>query len=299
MMKRIFVVGASRSGTTVVQRVLSERLNLYSLPETAFFMEELGSASRRLSALTRLYRSVCAAQLKPKGQLGVHVSHFALVPAFLRHSGLWGTTRAIVNSPREAASIFSHVLSKMAQSYQCVGWLEKTPLHCMHIPHIRNMMQPDGFVFVLRNGPDTTASIRDRAIKYTEQFGWQAGPQRCVNIWNSAVDVAAHELGANDIYFISYEKFVNAPDAAARAVGDHFGVTVDTVPAQAKATRAHHTLAEEQWKANASGVIQPQKSKWNEVFSEDERAFILSRLDETRYRAILDSVRHGHSLGFT
>jgi hypothetical protein len=45
---RIFVMGCSRGGTTVVQRRLAEGLNLYTLPETRFFSNLLGNAEERL-----------------------------------------------------------------------------------------------------------------------------------------------------------------------------------------------------------------------------------------------------------
>ncbi|MCA2458815.1 MULTISPECIES: hypothetical protein [Vibrio] len=55
-MKKIFVVGCSRSGTSVVQKQIVEKTRLFSLPETAFFSMSNGSKKDRTSNLARLIK---------------------------------------------------------------------------------------------------------------------------------------------------------------------------------------------------------------------------------------------------
>ena len=47
-MIRLFVVGCSRSGTTIVQRLLAGHKDLISFPETAFFQRLAGDSELRM-----------------------------------------------------------------------------------------------------------------------------------------------------------------------------------------------------------------------------------------------------------
>ena len=53
---RVFVVGCARSGTTLAQRLISERLDLYSLPETRFFANLIGNVEPRMFPQTQQRR---------------------------------------------------------------------------------------------------------------------------------------------------------------------------------------------------------------------------------------------------
>ena len=50
---RVFVMGCSRGGTTLSQRLIAEGLGLYTLPETRFFANMIGNLERRMFPTTQ------------------------------------------------------------------------------------------------------------------------------------------------------------------------------------------------------------------------------------------------------
>jgi hypothetical protein len=50
-MSRVFLVGCSRSGTSVIQKELVNKLNLWSLPETSFLIYSHETLDQKLKNL--------------------------------------------------------------------------------------------------------------------------------------------------------------------------------------------------------------------------------------------------------
>jgi len=106
-MKRIFVVGCSRSGTTIVQRELCSALGLFSLPETAYFSEGLATAKQRLSAMQRWSRGI--------NTIGLWISQI----------GICKLMRSVFLSRKQAAKVLIEQLDYAAHSNENSGWVEK------------------------------------------------------------------------------------------------------------------------------------------------------------------------------
>lgn len=269
---RLFLVGCSRSGTTVVQRALTEAYRLYSLPETDFFGLAVAGGLGALACRFGLARS-------PK----IYNRAFDRLQELLDVSS--ETARGVQGRRmRPLVAHFVDLLDRKAESEGEAGWLEKTPKHFRHTGLIKRYIPDAQIIHVVRQGPDVVASIRDRAVRFPQDFARQQNPEYAVKLWNRAIRAALRDAEAGRAQILQYETFAQHP----RTVVDRVGTQLELPPRERAIDRASEIVkASESWKANVTGEIRPAQSKFSELFDAQTRASILSQLDMRAYRALI------------
>ncbi len=278
-MFRLFVIGCSRSGTTIIQKHLSESMSLSTLPETDFFgiaggggraaqLLSLAGAPRKrhLTALERLQDDLNAHSIT------IEVPHHAI-------------------SITEAASRFTRALDSLAQHDGSLGWIEKTPKHFKHIHLIEKTVPDAHFVHVVREGTSVVASIVDRARRFPGRFKGQSNPEYAIRNWNKAIKATAANLHRTHHCAISYEEFCKQPKRAIDKLMKKFGMNTrrESWP-EIKIDDKRIFRKKEEWKENTTNEINLSESKFNNTFSKQERTRIISRLDLETYHKILERI---------
>ncbi|MCB1751340.1 MAG: sulfotransferase [Gammaproteobacteria bacterium] len=271
VLSRIFLVGCSRSGTTLVQRTLTERYQLYTLPETDFFGLLVGGGLGALAC-----------------RLGISRSRKVYWRAFDRLTRLLPADAASETEQhswrlRPLIDRFVEILDRKALDAEESGWLEKTPKHFRHTGLIHRCIPGAQIIHVVRQGSEVTASIRDRANRFPEQFGRQHNPEYAVKLWNRSVRTALTDAKRGRALVIMYEDFVDNHEKLVRMIGEQLHLkqrqqNMETVPRIIDSA--------EQWKSNSLEEIRPATSKFTEVFDSDTRTFILKNLDTRAYEAL-------------
>lgn len=162
---RIFVVGCSRSGTTLIQRCLANNSKLCSFPETGFFRQLCGNKSwtkiselgivrgkRVRNAFKRLYRVMPYLQ-----------GHNQRYHVFM-------STSKVVNT-------FVNLLDNYSKQYNKSGWVEKTPQHFLNCATIHKYVPKVHVVYIIRDGFEVLGSLKDRYLKYPELFSRYSTPE--------------------------------------------------------------------------------------------------------------------------
>ena len=268
---RIFLVGCSRSGTTVVQRTLTEHYRLYTLPETDFFGLLVGGGLGALACNLGISRS-----------RRIHRRAFDRLTRLLQpdtapelESWSW-RLRPLIDR-------FVETLDRKAHDAEESGWLEKTPKHFRHTSLIHRYIPGAQIIHVVRRGSDVTASIRDRANRFPEQFGRQQNPEYAVKLWNRSVRTALKDAKRGRALVIMYEDFVADHERMVRMIGAQLHLK----ERQQKTETATRIIGEtERWKSNSSEEIRLATSKFTEVFDPDTRTLILRKLDMRAYNAL-------------
>ncbi len=280
---RIFVMGCSRGGTTVVQRRLSEGLNLYTLPETRFFSNLLGNAEERLFPQTarprppvRKFTSGLREKLgRSTGREHVHLEGITL-PRARKWARVQLRTAQFVAGLDRAAVAGGHI-----------GWLEKSPTHTHYAADIHRLVPEAWMIHIVRDPRDTVASIWDAAQRYGDPWGVIYDRiERAVDKWNAATRASAAMMGRPRQIFMSYQKFTEPPRAALDMIGQTIGVQASPAPSGIPQI----ATAAEPWKADALGApIHPARSKWRSALSAAERAAVEAHLCP-QAMAFLDSL---------
>ncbi|MEG3875776.1 sulfotransferase [Microcoleus sp. herbarium7] len=137
-MKRIFLVGAPRSGTTILQALLASHPKITSFPETKFF-HYLWTEKLKSKLPDRLreffHKEICRPELYDELQIRRQ-------------------------STTDRVAWFVGILDRLAAEEGNEIWLEKTPEHVYFIQDILNYLPEAKFVHIVRNPLDVVASMR-------------------------------------------------------------------------------------------------------------------------------------------
>lgn len=271
---RIFLVGCSRSGTTLLQSIIASHPRLTSFPETDFF--------RRIDLHPRRRHLV---------RLGLAMgTERKRLKKILRDNALEHRIGDLGRQPltfRGSVNAYIHWLDEIARARGKTGWVEKTPLHLLSIPRISRYVPDARFVHVLRKGTDVVASIRDRALKRGGDFASQQHVDYGIALWNRCM--AEHEkyVGHPDHAFFCYEDVAKAPEHALASIGHHLGLVYEATYLERRSEVAADIVrASETHKRGVSGGIHAPISKVDTLFDDETKAYIENHLETERYERL-------------
>jgi sulfotransferase family protein len=194
----IFVVGCPRSGTTLVQCILSASSEAFSLPETHFFsyvLPALGVAADAVLSTSQVRSAREAfeteADLPDLGEFWTRIERQSVTALEL--------FLAVVEHFRTAPGL---------------RWIEKTPLHVMHMHQIAACFPDAVFVNVVRNPIDVASSLM--GVPWASSRSVLSYAQR----WSDAVAAADAFARAHPerIWTVVYEALVRDAEAHTRAL---------------------------------------------------------------------------------
>ena len=267
---RVFVVGPSRGGTTLAQRLLAERLDLHTLPETRFFANLLGNLEEKRFPNTarprpRLRRARSA--LREALGLGTGTAPVDLPGLMQMPARRWRPARG-------AAAEFAARLDAAAAGAGRSGWLEKTPFHVHYARRIERLVPGAWTIHVVREARAVIGSIRDAARRYDDL--WPVvydRVERDVDDWNAAIAASASMVGRPRQLFVPYEALAAAPEAVLDEIARRLGASGAARGAKAHPAPVLTMGAREAWKSDASaGAVRPAASKWETARTPGERA---------------------------
>jgi hypothetical protein len=143
---RLFLVGCSRSGTTLLQVLMAGHPRIHSFPETGFFIHAVGVRRR------------------PLAWLGLTTSKARwAIKELLRNTGREDLYEIVPQRPFLLGSVvssFVHVLDRLTLEEEKDIWLEKTPRHVFYVDYIKRYVDNAHVIHLIRDGRDVVASIR-------------------------------------------------------------------------------------------------------------------------------------------
>ncbi|MEP7042188.1 MAG: sulfotransferase [Dokdonella sp.] len=279
-MRRVFLLGCPRSGTTFLQAALSSHPAIASIPETAFFERTLpdrvdhevvgldfaaGHQPRRRSReYLRIQRRARRALRRVALDLGLSSGRIGMQAGL---AGYVGT--------------FTRLLDSMARSRGCSVWLEKTPSHVFYLDLIDRYVPDARCIHLLRRGEDVIASAVEASFLYSrvgEGMSFCHGIPWWVAYWNAAVAMHRKYAGLENHHVVFYEDLVRDFDGAFAQLCEFIGV--DAVPAQLGTIDRIMHAESEPWKQGAlSGRLTPAASKFDTVFGPIARDWIREQLE--------------------
>lgn len=261
---RVFIVGAPRSGTTLVQSMLTAHDRVLSFPESHFFrlLRPTRRALRLMGLASRTTRDRVAAVLDALGC----PDRKADLPRIPMPRGWW-------------ARRFVALLDAAALAQDKTHWIEKTPDHVHHIPTIERYVPEPRFVHILRRGADVVASLYDVTRRYPDTWEGPWDIDQCIRAWNRSVRASRAQLGRSNHRFIGFEAFVGEPEEHLRSLCRFLGLACQ--PAMLRGERSTAVVRDDEpWKRDATGAIQQHRlDRLTSLFSAHEQRRILDGLD--------------------
>lgn len=292
-MRRTFVVGCPRSGTTIVQALLARHPAIYTFPETAFFEQLHGNLERRwgdarAKARTRWRQRLGLARRRTRETFAT--LHRQLVG---RPPLPWAPICANALSKR-----FLALLDRSAAAAGHSMWLEKTPNHLLYIPEIEALAPDALFVHVVRRGVDVLASLADVYLRFENDAVFGGGTVHWARRWNRAVQIHHQHVGRSNHYFVFLEDLVRQPETEWMRLCDFLGLAADT-PLDSACQQSIANLDYEPWKLSAiHGQLRKTDPKVDSLFGPKMQRWLQARLasyDELREHCFADRTRStGH-----
>ena len=285
-MRRIFLVGCPRSGTTVVQAVLASLPGVMSFGETNYLLRLLGQFDRWLRGdpvTERKWRKRLRLAKRKTHRVMQHSIESAFeraedVPRLRRH---W--------SGRAYLREFCRALDLASQAQGCHCWVEKTPDHLAYVDVLAREIPDAHFLHVVRNGEDVLASAIDGQMRYRKHEVFEGGIPHWVERWNRAVGVHVQHAQDARHTVLPFECLFAAPDEVHRLLCNLAGIDEKLVPRQS-GNRLHIAdLDEEPWKRGSTeGIPRLPKRKFERVFGPDTQLWIRAHLAD--YRQVINAL---------
>lgn len=265
-MKKVFVVGCPRSGTTLVQSYLGARSDTFTLKETHFF------PNIRRVGKRKIFDYLFLSQSRVLRAFGLIAAHNKLLHQYDPHT---------VTTFRSAVRFFDQMMSGEAQTRGKEVWLEKTPSHMFYIPLIKRHLPSVQFVHVLRDGRDVVASMVDTARRYPEAKAWKEHVDiaTATDKYNRYMMESHKYYGSQGHTFIQYEQILDDPERSINRLFFHLGLENQKVQPALKGINKKIARSDEGWKADPKDEIKDTRLvKFNQIFNEEQRRFIIERI---------------------
>jgi hypothetical protein len=251
----LFIVGAQRSGTTMLRLMLDSHSNIAIPFETAFIVPlfyEWRNTSDGDEALRQMVEAIKASSFVKRSELGA-----ISASAILSHV-----------RDRSYAGVVDALFRTWAYSKGKARWGDKTP----GVPdiHVLGALFPGAlFLHIIRDG-------RDVAVSRTSTWG-ERGLLHIAHDWCWKVDFA-RRLGATmgERYFeIKYEAIVLQTEASLRSIVEWMGEAYEDSMCKYHLTAAQRLPADSVALHHTTSIQPPDRQKvgtWKEVLSKGEIA---------------------------
>ena len=289
-MRRTFVVGCPRSGTTIVQALLARHPAIYTFPETAFFEHVHGDLEWRWGDARAKARSRRRYHRLGFSRRRMRESYASL------HRHLTGRL------PQPLPSLFRRLLSRrflalLDRSASEAGrsmWLEKTPNHLLYIPEIERLIPDARFVHVIRKGQDVLASLADAYLRFENDAAFGGGTVHWARRWNRAVHIHQQHVGRANHYFVFLEDLIRQPEAEWERLCAFLGLPADA-PLDNACQQPIANLDYEPWKLSAiQGQLRESDPKVDSLFGPKLQRWLhghLASYDDLRAQCFADRTR--------
>lgn len=187
-MQHIFLVGAPRSGTTILQSLLAAHPKITSFPETKFF--HYLWADRLTSRFPdRIYQ-------------WFHEE--------IKRPDLYNHSEVCRQCTSGLIEWFVGVLDQLAAEEGNEIWLEKTPEHVYFVQDILNYLPDARFIHIVRNPLDVVASMRKATQDplLSRLWGGEWTLDFCLKRWKTSVQITHNFRNIPNHLVIRYEDFV-------------------------------------------------------------------------------------------
>lgn len=281
----IFIVGPSRSGTTMLQRALSQHSSMHITAETHWFDDPRSrSANNELNDddRTRVQNWFLSLSDKPFGYHGTPENGW--LSRKLLESSAHDVARASNKSEVHCDDYFSAYCMLDAKRHNKARWGEKTPRHVFRIEDIHEKYKNAKFICMLRDPRSILASYRewsnrpekdDRCAdrsKERQRTRTSYHPLIAALLWRAAARAAMQaqvKLGDEKVIIVRYESLLNDGERCIEAILSWLGECYEhQVP---KVPMANSSFLS--YKAKA-GFETSAAKHWRRVLTKNERAVV-------------------------
>ncbi|HET8866470.1 MAG TPA: sulfotransferase [Gracilimonas sp.] len=274
-MKKIFIVGCPRSGTTLLQSLLASHPDIVSFPETHLF-----SRTIHISPFVRFFTVYGSKHLRELNKIMEELG-LPSDESLMNHQMIYRT--------RKWAEMLLQKLDEIGQYYaenHEEYLLEKTPRHLHYVDFIHNADPEACFIHLIRNGEDVVASLSEATGNHPEKWSGNRSIDKSVFWWNRSIKLSRRYIGKPKNVHVRYENLLEDPSGVLQYICKFIGIEYH----ENMVHDYHHTASslinkEESWKSkNTKRVLNTSKKFKN--LPEKQQEKVLRGLVDFDYEQI-------------
>lgn len=227
----IFLIGAPRSGTTLLRYVLSSHPRIHLPPESNFIPRLLGRRPHR--------------ELERADAVRVLETMMTYRSFFKDWRGERPDPKGLLEGlpDLQPPSIIDAVFSEYARQYGAERWGDKSPIYTMHVDVLARAFPTAQFIHIIRDGRDVALSMQqtyrgNRFFYIDVYYGTRSWKKRVLH-----ASAAGGRLGVSRYFQLRYEDLTASPEPVIRDICAFLGETYEpamTRPSR-EAVRHHHS----------------------------------------------------------
>lgn len=231
-MKRIFIVGIARSGTTLLQSMIGNHKDIFTFPESHFFTNTMPRQPilRRAHKITDKHKRFIHDFLAQINKTHVYKEY----QGKSWNKNLW--TRYIIS-----------LIDEMANSEAKEIWIEKTPMHLYYIDLITKNCDNCQFIHIVREPLSNIAALYDVSLKYSDSFG-QNTLSKALKRYSREISLSGENLKKPNNFLIHYEDLVSDPEKALGNLCNNLQIEFDVSMLSHDSVVEQITQSDEMWK---------------------------------------------------
>jgi len=265
--KRFFLVGCPRSGTTLLQSLIAAHPQVISFPESHFFT--------RVISARPILRHLGLASLRARAQ-------FTHLLDLLGRPELRTCLPRFAVTPWQYAHAFTTVLDTVAREQHKQAWLEKTPRHLDYIDEISALVPHAKFIHLIRNGADVVASLYETVNDHPDSWRHLHANDldHLIERWLHSIALTQQYVRSTDHFIVRYEHLVDAPQSVLAQLCQFSGLPFASQMLDGfRDTAATLVLPHEIWKQSAPTAIENvNQKKFYRLFDADQRLYINQKI---------------------
>lgn len=257
---RILLVGCPRSGTTILQAILSSHPKIFSLPETHFYpalcsnirmVRKLGISTKRAKVILKRIESKYLKKNK------INCSFFS----------------------NSLSLQYLNLLDTITVKRKYSVWLEKTPQNLWFIDYIKSMSSDLKFLHIERDPKDVIASIHYASTKYPDSWGY-ANLDDAIQLCRESFIINNLYRDDNDHLFCKYNDLIESPNSVIKEITNFLSIEMINDLHNCNVNKDDLIIEKnEVWKKSVSKGLKHTKSRFHSHFNNEQKSKVLEAID--------------------
>ncbi|MCA9753159.1 MAG: sulfotransferase [Gemmatimonadetes bacterium] len=254
-MPPIFVVGAPRTGTTLVKEILNRHPRVHLFDEVHFFERvwddraAIGDLASPMSQSTAIQR---VRDIVSRYGSDAEIAEILTVEEYRRR---------LMSEGRQYRNLFRILLETGAQRHGADCWGDSSPQDVLYLDRIFEWYPEARIVALIRDPRGYLSSCKNYFRRQVATYRERSNPLTQAMLWRtymSAATEAAAGPHASSVLMLRYEDLVSDPETWVRRLAEHVRVEFD--PGMLAVDRANTSFPEAD--APVRGIFDASKDRW-------------------------------------